>query len=169
MKDAQRRWFRFSLATLLLVIAVSSVFLAWMGRQVRSTEKELSERKKTVEQLATIRGRALGWSEISGTSRIGFYGAQFDPPTIDLLKQTITRNPNISSVTLNDTVGTNEALAALTELRNLVEVELHHTDETDEGLNQIAEKANLRRLFAKDKWIILQVDSAEGASSTSLR
>jgi hypothetical protein len=165
----RRRWFQFSLATLLVLIAGFSVLLAWIGRQVRNSEKELAERRQTVQELAKISGRATGWSDETGASRIVFEGTHFDAPALEQLKQTLARNPNINGVSLFDTVGTNGALAALAKSDRLEELQMQRADVTDDGLTPIAEMPNVRRLYAKDKWIKLEGRPPVQASSTAKR
>jgi hypothetical protein len=92
----RRRWFQFSLATLLLLLAGTSVILAWMGRHVRNYEKEVAERRQAIQELIIIRGRATGWSYQTGASHFVFEGTRFDAPPLEQLQQTLTRNPNIS-------------------------------------------------------------------------
>ena len=152
----RRHWLQFSLATLLLLIAASSVPLAWVGTQLRSSEKEVAQRAQTLQELAKIRGRVTGWSSNSGATHIVFEGTHFDEGAIEQLEQTLVRNPNITDVYMYDTVATSGALAVLKRLNHLEEIQLERSDVTDDGLTDVGQVPSLCRLYAKGKWIKLE-------------
>ena len=138
----KRRWYQYSLRTLMLFMLVMSVGFAWLGWKAQRLRNE---------QEAVAKIERMGGSVNVGNDHLGT-----DPgmrPAIDRFVCKLlgfpgpSMNYSVNWVDLSDTDVTDADLAALRELTNLDELHLDRTQVTDTGLEHLKELTNLRWLF----------------------
>lgn len=142
---APRTW-QFSLAALLLAITAVSLPLAWIGYELRSSEREQRQRHRTLKELAKLHGTATAWSPNGGAMHLFFRGSHFGEGEAETLRRVLGKNPNVTQVALFDTTGTNAALAVLQRADGLEEVQICGSDMDEAGIDRLARILTLRRL-----------------------
>ena len=144
----KRRWYQFSLRTLLAFTALCAVVSGWIGKRLDETSceqtvvGEIESLGGWVEYHGNERGpswmvrrfRRVWWVELSGTyvSNAGLEG----------LKQ-MTK---LKTLRLDDTQITDQGLKHLTALASLEELGLFGSQVTDAGLVQLKKLTNLKML-----------------------
>lgn len=128
----KRRWFRFSLRALLVLIAVIAIPLAWQVNKVR--------RQRVVANQVTMLGCNVLWSH-----KISRY---HKPPGPELLRRWLGDDffATVHGIVIDGTEATDETMADLASLPNLKSVYLRQTLVTDEGIANLAKASDLETL-----------------------
>lgn len=131
--NSQRRWFRFSLRTLLLVVTVACVGFGWMGHKLRQAERQR-------EAVAAI--RELGaWVH---------YDSDVYPPDHkrrpSWLRQSIGEDVFANVVDVRWERASDDALVHLAALPKLEHLNLAGSEITDNGLTHLRPLKHLRSL-----------------------
>jgi internalin A len=149
----RRRWFRFSLRTLLLAM---TLLACWLGYQVW----RWNERDKAIAQL-----RALGGEVSFGTNptpkwlvamfgekpfrRVGIVNLHRLPATDEHL-QLMAWFPDLETVTINGTQVTDAGLKHLDGMSKLWWLEMEWNNISDEGLAELKDLPSLKALRVTD-------------------
>jgi hypothetical protein len=145
----KRRWFQFSLRTLLILTAVVAVACCWLGRRIDQKCKE----REAVESLVKLGGGV--WYDYQFNS--GRLSVAAEPPGPSWLRQLLGENlfysvdsaylvrPNWGEPAINGTI-TDAALACLHDLPDLRTLSLSHTKITDAALVHVKGLTRLENL-----------------------
>ena len=140
----KRRWYQFSLMTLLIVMVLCCFAFAWIGSRMRQA-RENRERVAAVEEAVAAIEKLDGWVNRKYEERRPqtWLEEQFDDPggaddPIGVLK--------VTEVLLSGTLVTDASLEHLKGLTNLEALVIEHTNVTDAGLVHLKGLTNLRIL-----------------------
>ena len=132
----RRRWFQYSLRTLLLVMLLASVGMSWFSVQMRRAEKQ----QAAVRAISEAGGGAVYDFQVSGTDQY-IDGATnpwpmwlYEAVGIDLLA-------NIAAVN----IATDAEMKELASLQHVRSLSAHHL--TDDGLRHVATLGELQELL----------------------
>jgi hypothetical protein len=160
----KRRWYRFSLRTLLLFVLVVGVGLGWLGsklqplRNERRAAAEIEKLGGRVTRGLVNRGLVLTRVQLEGPtdrwvrSVFGFPSAFVNDVELkgteaaDRDLACLKDLPNLEFLTLDGTKITNDGLAHLAGLDNLLVLTLNNTQVGDAGMVHLRKLANLRIL-----------------------
>lgn len=134
---SRRRWLRFSMRTLLLVMFVASVLFAWLGKHVVRSQ---------IQRPIVARIQAAGGSV--------YYDYQMEPrPKNSIPGSSIVRwilgddiYATVNVVSLDDKKTTDDDVVRLNKLTELVSVSLNGTDVTDDCVDNLLRIRCLRDL-----------------------
>jgi hypothetical protein len=144
----KRRWFRFSVRTLLILVAIVSVGFGWLGHKMRQGERQ----REIVEMIKKLRGSVTYDYEFDSE---GFEAAHPKPPApawlakllgIDFFASVVAVNVDGSSFRDSDWMH----ILGLTELERL---SLGGTQITDAGLMHLYRFTKLKLLNLHDTQI----------------
>ena len=160
MTDPQpkrRRWYQFSLRTLMLFVFVCAIPSAWVGWDLEATRREQVAVAKIKELWGTVQYHetigpdwlARHFRKVNEIDQVRtLFGGQPPPPPItnddlkDLRKLTRIEGLWLDYMRINDT-----GLEYLKELKNLKCLDLSGTQITDAGLIHLKRLTNLERLY----------------------
>jgi hypothetical protein len=161
----KRRWFQFSLRTLLVFTVVCAIGSAWVARKMEQKRDEL----KTVEDIVESGGQVfydyqilkggeppgpdwlrklLGENFFSEVVGVNLDYAHVKINDVWLLK--VKRLPRLQWLSLVDTDVTDVGLANLKGMTRLEKLYLGNTQVTDAGLVQLKEFFQLKALYLKE-------------------
>ena len=125
----QRRWFQFSLRSLLIFTAIVAVCCGWMGRRIEQKRNE----REAVEAISKLGGEVM-------------YDSGAAPPGPNWLRRLLGEHffSKVDQVTLHHV--TDEELTCLDELPDLVSVDLEGASITDVGLSHLRGLTRLENL-----------------------
>jgi hypothetical protein len=127
----KRRWLRFSLKTMLVVMTLMSIPLGWLAYE----RNEVSKRKAAIAAIEKLGGH------------VNLFADQpFCPDWLDSLLDENSVG-EVVSVTLSGTDVNDVDLANLTGLTKLEILELDHTQVSDAGLAELSGLTNVDKLF----------------------
>jgi hypothetical protein len=136
-----RNWLRFRMGTLLLMVLLLSVPLAWFGRQYNQGRRA-DALLRELGGSATCRWRwNWRWGQVSAAN---LQGADITDDDLERLSSFRT----LHSIYLRGTAVTDRGLVHLSSLPHLVDLDLSDTAITDAGLPYLANLENLRFLQA---------------------
>jgi len=171
-----RRWYQFSMRTLLVVMLVFCVTVGWVGSRIYHAQRN-SERvdaavwaselanEKAVAQINMIGGsvdyffkdgNTQSWlqkgfddpgDDVSICQHVRFGGGSTSDADLAVLK----RLSDVQSIEVSDTNITDAGLEHLKGLTNLVYLNIENTHITDNGLEQLKGLTNLEYLLLGDK------------------
>lgn len=128
----KRRWFRFSLRALLVLIAIIAIPLAWKVNQVR-------HQRNVANQIAELGGK-ITWSRDL---------RQQEPPGPKWLRRWLGDDffATVHGIVIDETEVTDATLADLASLPDLKSVCLRQTLLTDQGIASLARASHLDTLY----------------------
>jgi Leucine-rich repeat (LRR) protein len=154
MTDAakHRRWLRYSLITLLVLVVIAGVTMTWIGRTMRAW----AQRTEVVEAIANAGGRvrldfqidesgnriaearphASTWFRSLTNDNLGGNAVEAEVPTNDALED-IDILPNLRILDLISSGITDACLPHLEHLSQLESLHLHETKLTEQGILKI--------------------------------
>jgi len=148
-EKSKRRWFQYSLRTLLVLVLVVSLPCSWLAVKIRQKEKE----RQAVEEIENLGGIVFYDYQYQGTEAPGpawmrkLLGDDFfsDVVSVDLVDCKVTDDgfqhlegsTNLWSLHLSGTQLTDEGLQHLTGLTNLQYLLLADTQTTPEGIKKL--------------------------------
>jgi len=143
--QTRRRWYQFSLRTLLLFVLVVGMALGWLGSKVRTIRTELH----AVAEIQRMGGRSIyGLSGFSGDGVISNFATRLKRPNAfdSWLRGLLGAGPYgvTNGVWLNDTKITDADLAIVKSLPDLELLILDNTNITDNGLVHLASRRKLQ-------------------------
>jgi hypothetical protein len=164
-----RRWFSFSLRTLLIVVTLVGCGMGWVGMKVQEARRQQAA-VRAIEDLGgevqydyefDSKGGALPNPALPGPAWLHFLlGDDFfrDAHDVLLLGPQVTDTSlehlrwltKLQSLCLNVAHVTDAGLERLKGLTQLRGLDLRHTDVTDAGLEQLKSLTQLEELFLND-------------------
>ena len=144
----KRRWYQFSLRTLMLFMVVCAVVSAWFGKKLDETRREqvmVAEIEKLGGRVGYMDTMVPRWvaAPFRRASFVGFcYGNVTDDEVVHLERLT-----NLKRLSLNGAQVTDAGLVHLEGLPNLEVLGLAYTQVTDAGLEHLKGLSNLKRLY----------------------
>ena len=134
----KRRWFRFSLRTLLVVVVLLCLPLGWFAARLRDAERQ----RKAVEAI-----RAAGGAVKYDYQEAGGWGAEPNAPA--WLREVVGDDffSDVVEVHLLGTTFGDESMEHLKRLTNLNGLGLNDTQVTDAGLDHIKRLPSLEALY----------------------
>jgi Leucine Rich repeat len=155
----KRRWFQFSLRSLIIFTLVCAVAAGWLGRTIERARRQT----EGVAKIRSLTGAVKYDYELTGKGSTGLkswlssvFGDDFVYPVDEVsLSAGDTRDadlacladlPTIKTLALNDTEITDIGLAYLAPLESLDTLDISNIRITDAGLKHVARLRNLRSL-----------------------
>jgi hypothetical protein len=155
----KRRWFQFSLRTLLVLVLVASLPCRWLAVKIQQKERE----RRAVEAIWDLGGWVLYDFEVQGTEALGpswlrkLLGEDFfsDVTYADLIYRKVSDDglqylkslTNLEELDLTNTQCIDDGLQDLVKgLTNLQGLDLSETHLTDDGLQHLKGLTNLEML-----------------------
>lgn len=172
-KPARRRWLRFGLRTLLVLVAGCAVLFAVLGAKTRRYAREQAAAAEIAEEGVAVQWRddtpawllrvvGLGgmWP-FKSVARISFPpdgahihfpggGSAFlvglDDADLEKKRPALEQLSNLAELYLSDTNLTDAGLVHLSGLARLEVLDLSYTDVTDKGITALVSLTSLRRI-----------------------
>lgn len=158
----KRRWFQFSLRSLLIFTIVVAIACGWLGKRIERARQQM----QSVSSIHSLNGEAKYEFELAGNAPTGakswlssVFGIDFADPVVEVSFGGDTRDanlalladlPTIKRLNLYDTEVTDKGLAFLPQLRQLESLDISNTRITDAGLKQVAQLRSLRSLSLRN-------------------
>lgn len=136
----KRRWFRFSLKTLLIVVVLSSLLLGWLGLEIQQAERQ----SQAVEEIQKTGAWVVYDWDLDDDGNATWKGR---PPVPEWLTEWtgVDLFGDVVGVTFGQVTDAQlEHVKTLTDLRWL---DLHDTQVTDAGLEHLKRLTNLHKLW----------------------
>jgi hypothetical protein len=138
----KRRWYQFSLRTLLIVVTAASIPFGLVARELHIRRRQEEVRARFLEQELVVGVNRRGEVVIAGAHRWRANCFLSDEHLVHLEQCKHLKYLDISSSFVTD-----EGLAHIAGLKALEGLFLDYTDVTDRGLQHLEGLTNLRRLF----------------------
>lgn len=138
--SGKRRWYRFSLRTLLVIVLMAAVGLSWLAVKMEQAKRQ-REAVTAIEELGGIAIYHEGFEDPYG--HIELYSQLCNLLGYDFFN-------NVTGVTLRGTRVRNDQLIIAKALRRLRYLCLDNTAITDAGLARLSGLTHLKKLFLRD-------------------
>jgi Leucine Rich repeat len=138
----KRRWFQFSLRTLLIFTLICAIPCAWLGRKIERKRQE----REAVEALIKLGGRVEYDDQPDHSAERNLLGV--DPPGPRFLRTLVGENffCEVEFVTLRNTHVTDAGLEYVKGLTHLQTLELDGTTVSDAGIENLKDLTRLKEL-----------------------